>query len=46
VNVRFGVVNLADSRYNYTQGVAATQERERSYLLGRVISLSLGFNVF
>lgn len=46
VNMRFGVDNLADSRYNYTQGVGATQERERSYVLGRVISLSFGFNVF
>ncbi len=46
VNVRFGVDNMADSRYNYTQGVGAAQERERSYVLGRTISLSLGLNVF
>ncbi|MGE3509066.1 MAG: TonB-dependent receptor, partial [Vicinamibacterales bacterium] len=46
MSVRFGVENLADSRYNYTQGVGATQERERSYVLGRVITLSAGINVF
>lgn len=46
MNLRFGIDNLADSRYNYTQGVGDTQERERSYVLGRVISLSAGFNVF
>jgi len=45
-NLRFGVENLADSRYNYTQGLGATQERERSYVLGRVFNLSFGFNVF
>ncbi len=46
MNVRFGIDNLADSRYNYTQGVGDTQERERSYVLGRVVSLSVGLNVF
>lgn len=45
-NIRFGVDNLADSRYSDTQGVGGTQERERSYVLGRTISVSLGFNVF
>lgn len=46
MNVRFGIDNLADSRYNYTQGIGDTQERERSYVLGRVVSLSAGFNIF
>lgn len=45
-NIRFGVDNLADSRYSCTQGVGGTQERERSYVLGRTISVSLGLNVF
>jgi TonB-dependent receptor len=45
-NLRFGVDNLADSRFNYTQGIGDNQARERSYVLGRVFSLSLGFNVF
>jgi outer membrane receptor protein involved in Fe transport len=45
-NLRFGADNLADSRYNFTQGVGATQERERSFVLGRTFSLSVGVNLF
>ena len=45
-NVRFGADNLVDSRYNFTQGVGATQERERSFRLGRTFSLSVGVNLF
>ncbi|MGD9904943.1 MAG: outer membrane beta-barrel protein [Vicinamibacterales bacterium] len=45
-NLRFGAENLADSRYNFTQGIGSTQERERSFVLGRTFSLSVGVNVF
>lgn len=45
-NLRFGADNLLDSRYNFTQGVGNTQERERSFVLGRTFSLSVGVNVF
>jgi hypothetical protein len=45
-NLRFGADNLLDSRYNFTQGVGSTQERERSFVLGRTFSLSVGVNVF
>ena len=45
-NLRFGADNLADSRYNFTQGTGAVQERERSFVLGRTFSLSVGLNVF
>ena len=45
-NVRIGGDNLLDSRYNFTQGVGNTQERERSFVLGRTFSLSVGVNVF
>lgn len=45
-NLRFGADNLADSRYNFTQGSGSVQERERSFVLGRTFSLSVGLNVF
>jgi TonB-dependent receptor len=45
-NVRIGGDNLLDSRYNFTQGIGNTQERERSFVLGRTFSLSVGVNVF
>lgn len=45
-NLRFGADNLADSRYNFTQGLGGNQERERSFVLGRTFSLSVGLNVF
>jgi len=45
-NLRFGADNLADSRYNFTQGIGSTQERERSFVQGRTFSLSVGVNVF
>lgn len=45
-NLRFGADNLADSRYNFTQGIGSTQERERSFVQGRTVSLSVGVNVF
>jgi len=45
-NVRIGGDNLLDSRYNFTQGIGSTQERERSFVLGRTFSLSVGVNVF
>ena len=45
-NIRFGVDNLADARYNFTQGIGQFQERERSFVLARGARLSVGYNAF
>jgi outer membrane receptor protein involved in Fe transport len=42
LNIRLNFENITDSEFRFTQGV----EDQRTFKLGRVVSLSFGYNVF
>lgn len=46
LGVRFGVENLTDSEYRFTQGEGANEFRQRLYQFGRTFTLSFGYNFY